>query len=180
VSVSLLEQVTAALDRADVRYALAGAGALAVHGIARSTFDLDLFTTNTAALNPETWSAFLPGSGVQLDIRRGDADDPLGGVVRLGAAGQRDVDVVVGRWPWQTEVVDRARPVTTSGIQLPVVGASDLILLKLYAGGSQDCWDIEQLLAGGFRRTLVEEVNARIERLPAECRRTWARIIGAE
>jgi len=176
---SLLQQVTAALDHAGVRYALAGAGALAVHGIARSTFDLDLFTTDTAALDPATWASFASDARVQLDIRRGDADDPLAGVVRLETAGQRDVDVVIGRWPWQTDVVDRARLVATAGIQLPVVGPSDLILLKLYAGGSQDCWDIEQLLAGDSKRTLVEDVEARLDRLPGECRRTWARIVGA-
>jgi hypothetical protein len=62
---------------------------------------------------------------------------------------------------------------------LPVISPADLILLKLYAGGSQDGWDIEQLLAGDSRLALVEEVEARLDRLPAECRRLWARIVGA-
>lgn len=175
---SLLEQVTAALDGVGARYALVGAGALAVHGIARSTFDLDLFTTDAAALEPATWARLAADSRVQVEVRRGDADDPLAGVVRLATAGERDIDVVVGRWPWQTDVVERARPVVVTGVRLPVVGPADLILLKLYAGGSQDSWDIEQLLASDDRPRLVDEVETRLDRLPGECRRTWARIVG--
>jgi predicted nucleotidyltransferase len=178
VSRSLLEDVTAALDGIGARYALIGAGALAVHGIARSTFDLDLFTTDTASLDSATWETLATDSRVQLEVHRGDADDPLAGVVRLGIAGERDIDVVVGRWSWQTEAVERSRPVVVAGVRLPVVEPADLILFKLYAGGSQDFWDIEQLLAGADRQALVEEVRSRLERLPAECRRAWARIVG--
>ncbi|MCX6546345.1 MAG: hypothetical protein NTV05_18285 [Acidobacteria bacterium] len=98
MSGSLLEQVTAALDGVGARYALAGAGALAVHGVARSTFDLDLFTTDAAALEPATWARLGADSRVQIEVCRGDADDPLAGVVRLATAGERDIDVVVGRW----------------------------------------------------------------------------------
>ena len=46
--------------------------------------------------------------------------------------------------------------------RLPIVTPADLILLKLYAGGSQDHWDIEQLLARDDRDVLVETVNSRI------------------
>jgi predicted nucleotidyltransferase len=180
VSRSLLHDVTVVLDGAGVRYALAGAAALAVHGIARSTFDLDLFTTDAVALDRTTWTTLATNASVRVDIRRGDADDPLAGVVRIESEDERDVDVVVGRSPWQTEIVSRARPITAAGVQLPVVGPSDLILLKLYAGGSQDCWDIEQLLAGDARQRLVDDVEAQLDRLPGECRRLWVRIVGAE
>ena len=175
---SLLEQVTAALDSVGARYALVGAGALAVHGIARSTFDLDLFTTDVAALQGATWTRLAADSRVHVDVRLGDADDPLAGVVRLATAGERDIDVVVGRWPWQTGVVERARPIVVTGVRLPVVCAADFILLKLYAGGSQDFWDIEQLLAGDDRPTLVDEVESRLGSLPRECCLAWARIAG--
>jgi predicted nucleotidyltransferase len=174
----LLNQVAASLDSAGVRYALVGAGALAAHGVARSTFDLDLFTTDAAALNSATWAKLSADSGVHVDIRRGDADDPLLGVVRLAAAGERDIDVVVGRMPWQTDAVTRARQVEIAGLTLPVVGSADLVLLKLYAGGSQDFWDIEQLLARDDRQSLVREVETRLGLLPRECGRAWARIVG--
>lgn len=174
---SLLNEVAARLDAAGVSYALIGAGALAAHGIARSTFDLDLFTTAAAALESATWATLASDSRVHVDIRRGDADDPLAGVVRLQQAGDRDIDIVVGRSAWQTDAVTRARPVEIAGLLLPVVEPADLVLLKLYAGGSQDFWDIEQLLAQDDRKALVGRVDALIEALPPECRAAWARIV---
>jgi len=108
-----------------------------VHGIARSTFDLDLLTTDVAALEPATWAPLLADARVTVVSRRGDSDDPLAGVARLGAVGERDIDVVVGRWAWQAEAIGRAGAVVAAGVRLPVVGRADLVLLKLYAGGSQ-------------------------------------------
>lgn len=173
---SLLASVTAALDHAGVRYAVIGAGALAAHGIARSTFDLDLFTTDAVALDAHTWASVATDSRIGLDIRRGDSDDPLAGLVRLSATGERDIDVVVGRYRWQADAVERAMPVETFGARLPIVTPADLILLKLYAGGAQDHWDIEQLLARDDRDVLVETVNSRIASLPPQSRAAWARV----
>lgn len=172
----LLAPVTAALDRASVRYAVIGAGALAAHGIARSTFDLDLFTTDAAALDQPTWTIVAADSRIELEIRRGDSTDPLAGLVRLAAPGERDIDVVVGRLRWQTEVVGRAVPVEIAGVRLPIVTPADLILLKLYAGGSQDYWDIEQLLTRDDRDAIIETVNSRIGLLSRDNNATWARI----
>lgn len=45
---------------------------------------------------------------------------------------------------------------------------ADLILLKLYAGGSQDAWDIEQLLTGPERAAVTAEIEATLGALPAE------------
>lgn len=175
---SLLHEVTASLDGVGARYALVGAGALAVHGIARSTFDLDLFTTDAAALDSTTWAKLAAEPRVQVDVRRGDSEDPLAGVVRLTTPGERDIDVVVGRSLWQTEIVEHSRSFDVAGLRLPVVGPADLILLKLYAGGAQDFWDIEQLLAGADRQALVADVGTRLDRLPPECRQSWTRIVG--
>ncbi|MGH7356491.1 MAG: hypothetical protein ACRELS_18185 [Candidatus Rokuibacteriota bacterium] len=63
------------------------------------------------------------------------------------------------------------------GVSVPVVAAADLVLLKLYAGGSQDMWDIEQLLAGPGRAALVAGVV--LPALPEDARRLWARIAGS-
>jgi hypothetical protein len=84
----------------------------------------------------------------------------------------------VGRWEWQDAIVRRAEPIEIGSAVVPVVRASDLILLKLYAGGSQDAWDIEQLLAAGDRETLVVAVNAELDSLPGDARARWRRIAG--
>lgn len=173
----LLTCVVSQLDRHGIRCALIGAAALAVRGVARSTFDLDLLAADSRALDAGTWRE-LGDSRARVTVRRGDADDPLAGVVRIESPDQRTVDVIVGRWEWQDAIVRRAEPIEIEGAVVPVVRASDLILLKLYAGGSQDAWDIEQLLAAGDRETLVVAVNAELDSLPGDARARWRRIAG--
>ena len=170
----LLDHVAALLEGADVAYALVGAGALAVHGVSRSTVDHDLLTTEPRVLTRPFWTA-LP-AGVLVDPRRGDAADPLAGVVRFTLAGQRDVDVVVGRAGWMDGVLQRRTTVPLPGRDLPVVALSDLILLKLYAGGMQDRWDIGQLLATTSASNVREDVESRLNLLPAECGALWQRL----
>jgi hypothetical protein len=59
----------------------------------------------------------------------------------------------------------------------PVVRAADLVLLKLYAGGLQDAWDVQQLLARPFREELTREVEERLSDLPARCQDLWQKIL---
>jgi hypothetical protein len=154
-----------------------GAAALAVHGIARSTQDLDLLVTDRRCLDPIYWVP-VRAAGVEVSVHRGDDADPLAGVARLRAAGQTTLDVVVGKAPWQSAAIARALPSRVDGVEVPVVGAADLILLKLYAGGPQDAWDITQLLAAGNAVALVATVEGRLGELPPDARQLWARIRG--
>lgn len=174
----LVGQVSSELSARGIPHAMIGAGAMAVHGISRSTFDVDLFTTERAALRAETWAS-LAARGVTVDVRVGDHDDPLAGVVRLSAAGQRAVDVVVGRHPWQADVVRRAVAAPIGGAPIPVAVPADLVLLKLYAGGPQDAWDVEQLIAAAPDRDAVRaEVERRLVDLPADAAELWRRVSG--
>jgi hypothetical protein len=174
---SLFGEVAAALDRQHVGYALIGAGALAVHGVARSTFDLDILTTDPRVLDLATWAELTAGGRASVTVRRGDVDDPLAGVVRVDAPGERPIDTIVGRFAWQSEIVERAESVTIQGTRVRVAGAGDLILLKLYAGGVQDAWDIQQLLAVDDRDRLVAEVESRLALLPSDARSRWTAIV---
>lgn len=168
---TLLGMVAEHLERRGVPFALIGAAALAIHGISRSTLDLDLLVTDRRVLAATFWDA-LPQT-VSRDIRPGDRTDPLAGVVRFSAVGERDVDIVIGRGGWQTEVLERAEPTRRGERDLPTARAADLILLKLYAGGSQDRWDIEQLLAGTERPALVEAVERSLMQLPTDAQQLW-------
>ncbi len=173
--VTLLERVVAAIDSLGVSHALIGATALAVHGVSRSTADVDLLTTDSRVLSPEVWLE-LGRTGVRVDLRVGDADDPLAGVVRFEGPGERTVDLVVGRARWQQDVVSRAEPTQLPEGRLAVARPADLVLLKLFAGGPQDAWDVTQLLAGEDREGLVEQVDRHVGLLPEESRRLWERI----
>jgi len=177
--VSLLDRVTAVLDGPGVRYAVIGAAAMAAHGVARSTHDIDLLTLANQCLDPALWAP-LADAGVGVFVTRGDAADPLAGVVRFEEPGKRSVDLVVGRHRWQTRVIERAQPALVHGSRVPAVQARDLVALKLFAGGAQDAWDIAQLLAGPDREALIAEVSADIDDLPAHCRAFWERILGGD
>ena len=169
---TVLERVVALLDERHVPHALVGAAALAAAGIARSTYDVDLLTGDATVLQHEFWSA-LRDDGIAVDLRRGDADDPLAGVVRFDQAGERPVDLIVGKHEWQQRVVARAvRPAKGA----PIVTAADLVLLKLYAGGAQDLWDIRALLATPGGPDIARQVDREIGSLPAAMSGIWKSI----
>lgn len=163
-----LDRVSAILDDHHISHALIGAAALAARGIARSTYDIDLLTTDLRVLDPRVWTT-LPTDAV--DIRRGDADDPLAGVVRITLTTNRPVDVVIGKHPWQERAVVRAEAIGSTRVVL----ARDLVLLKLYAGGTQDLWDVRELLALGDT-PLRDEVTADLVALPPPLQLRWAAV----
>jgi hypothetical protein len=169
---SLLEEIRATLDAAGIRHALIGALALSAYGVNRATVDLDLLVADVSCLRPDLW-ADLRSPGVAVEVRKGDLKDPLAGVVRFQAPGESPIDVVVGKFAWQARLLERAEPI---GGNL-VVRAADLVLLKLYAGGFQDAWDVQQLLARPFREDLIAEVEAHLPELPARCQDFWKKIL---
>jgi hypothetical protein len=161
------------LQSAGIPFALVGASAMAAHGVSRATADIDLMTIDTRVLTPGFWQG---ATGV--DVRRGDHDDPLAGVVRISAPGQPTVDVIVGRHGWQRRLLRSTGVVRLDGVELPVLDRPGLILMKLYAGGPQDGWDIEQLLAGADEST-VSGVEEMLPELPPDAVHFWRRIRAA-
>ena len=170
---TLLRRVHEQLSATGIAHALIGAAALAIHGVSRSTFDQDLLATDPRALTPAAWTTLTDET--QVDIRRGDDDDPLAGVVRVTCPGERDVDVVVGRHKWQSTIIEGATALDTPAGPMPVASPEGLVLLKLYAGGPQDLWDIEQLRAT-LGPPLDLAVNRHVDSLPGQAREMWTRL----
>lgn len=79
----------------------------------------------------------LSDRGAMIDAREGDHDDPPAGVVHIVLADGIEAAVVLARWKWELEVIERAQHVDLGGTMVPVPVTSDLILLKLAAGGSR-------------------------------------------
>lgn len=176
---TLLARVAAVLESRQVPHSLIGAAALAIYGVVRSTSDHDLFVTDANCLDRRIWEG-LASEGVHVDVNRGDFQDPLAGVVQLKVPGEISVDVVVGKFTWQRKMLERTRRAFFDGAELPVIGPADLILLKLYAGGLQDAWDIQQLLEGPDREALIEEVESRLPDLSKEAHVLWRRIVNPD
>lgn len=91
---ALAERVVGALDAAGVASALIGAGALAAHGYARSTQDLDLAVSTDPTTRLRAVADRLRAEGCATTLELPDADDPLGGVLRVELEGADPVEVV--------------------------------------------------------------------------------------
>jgi predicted nucleotidyltransferase len=168
-----VETAVRTLTDADVRYAVIGAVALAARGASRSTFDLDLLVVERRVLHDDFWEP-ARSAGAEIEIRTGDFDDPLAGVVRIG--GPEPVDIIVAKYRWQSDILTRAQPVLVRGFMLPIPRSADLVLLKLFAGGYRDIDDIRTLLHVS-EDALVAEVSSALESLPAEMHERWTRLL---
>jgi hypothetical protein len=157
------------LESRRVPCALIGGVALSVHGIARATLDVDLLVADPAILKRAFWAA--GGALGTPEIRRGDADDPLAGIVRF-ARRREPVDVLVGRGLWTRKILTRRQHLQIGRTSLPVVDRADLVLLKLFAGGPQDLLDVELLLAADAG-DLAEAVQKRVREAPPAAQRRW-------
>jgi predicted nucleotidyltransferase len=167
---SLLLDVLAVLEAEKIDHALIGAAAMAIHGVSRATADVDLLTVEERVLQPKLWHELeVRGAGVRL--LKGDFEDPLAGSVRLSLEGDRIVDVVVGRYAWQKDIVESAASTSIGEVTVKVALPAGLVLLKLYAGGPKDAWDIRSLLESHEGADSIKtDVDRLVQRLPSECR----------
>ncbi|HEY0160701.1 MAG TPA: hypothetical protein VGF28_25675 [Thermoanaerobaculia bacterium] len=172
----LLELVVGALEAIGAPYAVIGGQAVAMRGHPRLTVDYDFLTADHRVFDRQVW-ARLEEKGAIVDVRKGDPDDPLAGVVHITLLEERDADVVVAKWKWEQAVIERAEPLLLHGISVPVPRTSDLILLKLAAGGYLDLQDVHALLHAGDRGQLIPEVDQLVNALPADARESWKRIV---
>lgn len=171
-----IADVLRVLDEMGTSYALIGAHAMAARGYPRFTIDIDILTADRRVLDPSTWTT-LERTGALVDRRRGDPDDPLGGVVRIQRAGLPDVDLVLGKWKWEAAVIDRAEPMRLGEVAVRVPRLADLILLKLAAGGSLDLHDAGVLLTLGDRDALAREIEARLPEVRPDVSHPWRELL---
>lgn len=174
-----IDPVLAILERIGASYALVGGHALALRGYPRATVDIDLLTTDATVLETSTWSD-LAAAGGRIECRRGDHEDPLAGVAHVELPDFTDVDVIVPRWKWEAEVIARAEPLPFGSGSIPVPLASDLILLKLAAGGPLDLRDAAALLAIGDRAVLVPQVERRLPEVVPDVTQAWQDVLAIE
>lgn len=171
-----LGEVLAALDAVGAAYALIGAHAMAARGYPRFTVDIDLLTTDRRVLDRDTWRT-IERNGGAVDPRRGDPDDPLAGVVHIRTHDDAEIDVILAKWRWEAGVIERAETMHVAAVAIAVPRTSDLILLKLAAGGHLDLHDAAVLLGLGDRRRTVEEVEACLADVRPDVRPAWRELL---
>lgn len=168
-----VEPVLRVLQSIDAPHALIGGRAMAARGYPRFTIDVDLLTSDHRVLVAKTWSE-LARDGAEIDIRRGDHEDPLAGVVHLLLADGTDVDIVVAKWKWEADLIDRAESMSIGGVAIRVPRTGDLILLKLAAGGFIDLQDARALMSLGDVATVIHDVEAHVSEVRPDVRALWS------
>ncbi|HEY0140762.1 MAG TPA: hypothetical protein VGF48_07690 [Thermoanaerobaculia bacterium] len=168
----LADDVRKVLEALASPYCLIGGHAVAARGYPRFTLDHDFLTADKRVLQRETWNAL----DADVDPRKGEYDDPLAGVVHISGRDGSEVDIVVAKWKWELEVIQRAEPMELGSMTVPVPRTSDLILLKLAAGGYLDLADVHVLLGIGDREQLIAGVNEHIGKLRPDAQAAWTTI----
>ncbi len=149
---------------------------MVARGYVRSTLDFDFLTTDKRVLDTASWAGL---EGGEVDIRSGALDDPFEGVVHVCWSDGVDTNVVIGRSTWEQAVIDRSELMDVEGVMMPVPRVSDLILLKLAAGGGLDLQDIGNLMEVHGRAPTVAEVEAHIDEVRPDIRDTWAKVLAS-
>lgn len=141
------EQVVAVMQRLGMRAVVIGAIALAAHRYVRYTDDIDLGVDAELGQMREL-AAVLAGEGLEVEFHEPDGDDPLGGVLDVsGSFGSVQVINFGERFPTviHDALAGETRPIR-EGSELRIVPITQLVALKLYAGGAKSKADIIEML----------------------------------
>lgn len=144
---ALLRDLVAWLEAVRVEGVVIGGLAAGILGRPRLTRDVDLLVT----LEPERWPELLARGDRFGFLPR--VPDPLGFAERNRVLLLRheptlvDLDVSLGGLAFEEEAVARAVRVEVEGVNVPLVSAEDLLVMKAVAHRPRDLADIEGVLA---------------------------------
>lgn len=167
---ALAERVASLASELGMATAVIGAAALAAHNYVRGTADVDLAMAVDPFRDLLRLRERLSAEGLHTELELPDADDVLGGVlrVRLQVDDDDSVEVVNFENPLRPasnpgrEAVATAEPLGWSTV-LRCVRVPQLIALKLFAGGRRHQADVVELLRRnpGADRAQIRDVCAR-------------------
>ena len=150
-TLSVAETVAKTLREAGTRSAVIGAIALAFHGYARATQDVDIATHVDPRTVLRDIEQSLQQHGYTTRLIFPDADDPLGGVLTVTGDNFDAVQVVNFYNPWAASSNPGRSSIQTAAARIPgydlhVADVPHLIALKLYAGGPRNRSDVLELI----------------------------------
>lgn len=150
-TLAVAQTITTYLRESGCDSAVIGAIALAFHGYARATQDVDLATHVDPRTALRDLARVMQQQGYSTRLILPDTEDPLGGVLNVTGKDFDAVQVVNFFNPWAVsnnpgESSIRAAAARIPGYDLPVVDVPHLVALKLYAGGPRNRNDVLELL----------------------------------
>lgn len=150
-SALLLLDAVAILSARKIPFAVIGAMAASVHGIVRASMDADAVLSLTIQETPALEREFR-AAGFQTELRRGDPDDPISGVLNLTDTYGNRVDLLVGIRGLDPAAFSRTVELQFHGTALRVIGLEDFIAMKIFAGGPQDLADARAVISAAGDR----------------------------
>lgn len=140
------EDFLRALTNASARFMVAGAHALALHGVPRATGDLDIWIDPSVENADRVWKALSEfGAPMEsLGITRGDLIKP-DMVIQLGLPPRR-IDLLTGLSgiTFEDAWADRVQH-DMGSIQIPFIGRTALVVNKRQTGRLKDRADLEAM-----------------------------------
>jgi hypothetical protein len=132
--------------------------AASLHGAGRASLDADLVVSSNVTDGTRINEA-LKQAGLTTEIRRGDLEDPIPGLVRVSDSFGNQVDVLLGIRGLDLKAFSRTVEVPLEGTRLRFVGREDFIAMKVAAGGPVDLLDAENAIAADPKSLNVDLVR---------------------
>ncbi len=150
MSNALTDVLSALVDSAGAHGSLALIGAVARNAWAppRATTDIDVAIAASSEVIESVQHALLALGYERVRSHRADPEDTLADLVvlRAPAGSLRQVDLLVAKTAFESEVLRRAVPIEIGGVRVPVATPEDLIVYKLIADRARDREDIVAIL----------------------------------
>ena len=154
-SAKLLLDVVDVLAARSIDYAVIGALAASLHGAGRASLDAGLVVSASVMEGSQIDEA-LKRAGLATELRRGDLEDAIPGLVRVSDSFGNQVDVLLGIRGLGPKAFSRTVEVPLEGTRLRFVGREDFIAMKVAAGGPIDLVDAENAIAADPKSLDVE------------------------
>jgi hypothetical protein len=143
----LLLDVVDLLTDSRVQYAVVGAFAVSYYGVPRATSDADTVIWFSGIGNSEqNLKDHLLAAGYAAQLNRGDIDDPISGAIVVKDRHGNRADLLLGVRGMDFDAVSRCVSASLLDSSIRIIGAEDLIAMKIFAGGPQDLEDVRGIL----------------------------------
>ena len=162
--------ITDLLEKNKIEYAIIGAMAMAAHGYARETSDLDIGTATDPFRQLKEIEDILKDKGFKTELITPDAEDPIGGVLNIERDDIDLIQIVNFYNPFApvtsalgVEAITNSQRVNDSSFR--IAGVEYLVALKLYAGGFGSKIDAIELLKANpdFDKKLLIDITDKFE-----------------
>jgi hypothetical protein len=143
----LLLDIMDILHQLGVPCAVVGAFAVSYYGTPRSTTDADAtIWLNGTGKSAKDVCETLVNAGYRAKLSSGDFEDPIQGVIVIEDRHENRADLLIGVRGMDPEAQNRCVSTLLLDSPVRIMGAEDLVAMKVFAGGPSDLDDVRSIL----------------------------------